>query len=57
MRPLIKVTLSAYFTAKNGETAMITGDHGAIEAIEKIFEAAGVKFNDEVETWDEGYYE
>lgn len=44
------------FTAKNGAEAEINGDGKAIAAIERAFRRAGIKFNREVETWDEGFY-
>lgn len=45
-----------FFTAKNGEEAAITGKDAVIAAIERAFRKAGIKFNREVETWDEGFY-
>jgi hypothetical protein len=51
------ITTTIYFTAKNGADAQITGDSEAIDAIEKIFKKAGVRWNDSVETWDAGFYE
>lgn len=45
-----------YFTAKDGSQAQISGDQTALDAIEKAFKRANIKFNKEVETWDEGYY-
>ncbi len=47
---------SIYFTAKDGSTAKITGDLRALEAIEAALEKAGIKFNEHIETWDEGFY-
>lgn len=44
------------FTAKDGSEAVIKGDEQAIEAIECAFERAGIKWNEQVETWDEGFY-
>jgi len=46
-----------FFTAKDGSSAEITGDQKAVRAIERVFRKAGVKFNRDVETWDEGFYE
>lgn len=45
-----------YFTAKDGAQAEIFGDSTALDAIERAFAKAGIHFNTEVETWDEGYY-
>jgi len=46
-----------YFTALDGSEAEITGADAALEAIEKAFKKAGIKFNEQVETWDEGFYD
>ena len=51
------IELCVYFTAKDGSTCKITGDQKAIVVIERIFEAHGVHYNEQVETWDEGYYQ
>lgn len=45
------------FTAIGGYEAEITGDEAAIRAIEEAFERAGIKFNEEICTWDEGFYD
>ena len=45
------------FTAKDGTEASIVGHVNALEAIEKAFEKAGIKYNDDIETWDEGFYD
>ena len=45
------------FTAMTGHEAEIVGDEAAVRAIEEIFERAGVKFNEQIGTWDEGFYE
>lgn len=47
---------TVFFTSIGGYEAQITGDEPALRAIEEIFERAGIKFNEQVETWDEGYY-
>jgi hypothetical protein len=44
------------FTSIGGYTATITGEEPALRAIEEAFERAGIKFNEEVGAWDEGYY-
>ena len=45
MTPRIEVAI--YFTAKDGSQAKIIGDLAAIsEAIERLFDAAGVEFNE-----------
>jgi hypothetical protein len=50
------VQYTIFFTAQDGSQAKITGDDNAISAIEKAFKRAGIKYNDQVETWDEGFY-
>lgn len=52
---MIDYTIS--FTAKNGGEASIKGSDDAIAAIERAFRKAGIKFNREVETWDDGFYD
>ncbi len=48
--------IGIYFTSLDGSSAKIVGNEAAILAIEDAFTRAGIKFNDELETWDEGYY-
>jgi len=50
-------TSTVYFTAKNGAEATITGDVKALDAIEKLFKRAGIRWNEQIGTWDEGYYD
>jgi hypothetical protein len=50
------IEYTIFFTSVGGYSAKITGDELALSAIEEAFERAGIKFNDELETWDEGYY-
>ncbi len=50
----IKYTL--HFTSKDGSEAQITGDVNALNAIERAFERTGIRFNENVGCWDEGYY-
>lgn len=45
------------FTSIGGYEAKIIGDEPAIRAIEEAFQRAGIRFNEEAETWDEGYYQ
>jgi len=45
-----------YFTAIDGSQAEVIGDPKAIDAVERAFARAGIRFNREIETWDEGYY-
>jgi len=45
------------FTALTGHEAEIIGEEPAIRAIEEALERAGIKFNEKIETWDEGFYE
>ena len=45
-----------YFTSIGGYSAEIKGDERAILAIETAFVRAGIKYNEKIETWDEGYY-
>lgn len=52
---MIKYSIS--FTAKKGGEASINGSDEAIAAIERTFRKAGIKFNRNVETWDEGFYD
>ncbi len=54
---MAKVQYTAHFTSKEGYEAQITGDEPAIRAIEDLFERAGIRFNESVECWDEGYYQ
>jgi hypothetical protein len=50
-------TATIYFTAKDGAEAQITGDTKALDAIEELFESAGIKWNERIGTWDAGFYE
>ncbi len=52
----MSIKLAIYFTAQDGSTAEISGDQNALDAIEKLFEESGVKFNETLETWDAGFY-
>ncbi len=45
------------FTSKDGSEAEIIGHPMAIDVIERAFKRAGIRFNENVECWDEGYYE
>jgi hypothetical protein len=45
------------FTALDGSEAEIRGDERALDAIEKAFVRAGIRFNTQIETWDEGFYD
>lgn len=51
------LSATLYFTAKDGSEATVTGNAKALDAIEAIFEKAGVKYNEQIECWDEGFYE
>ena len=44
------------FTSKDGSECLIRGQSNAVEAIENMFEAAGIDWNEAVGTWDAGYY-
>jgi hypothetical protein len=45
-----------YFTDIDGHVAMIVGDPPAVEALKKIFERVGVTYDEQSDSWDEGYY-
>jgi len=45
-----------FFTSLDGYEAQITGDEPALRAIEEALERAGIRFNEQVGTWDEGFY-
>ena len=44
------------FTDLNGNFAEIVGDSPAIRAIEEIFKRCGVTYDEQSDSWDEGYY-
>lgn len=51
------IDFGVFFTAKSGAECKITGDLAAVERITAILAARGVQFNEEIETWDEGFYD
>lgn len=48
--------MQVHFTDKDGNECKIFGDSRAIEVLEKIMQKAGIRWNEEVGTWDAGYY-
>lgn len=47
---------SIFVTIKNGKEAKVIGNLDAIERIVSVLEAADFKFNEKIETYDEGFY-
>jgi hypothetical protein len=45
-----------YVTAADGSGAKITGDMAAVEAVTAVLDAAGVRYDEQVETYDFGFY-
>ncbi len=50
------MTNDVFFTTKDGWDARITGDQRAVEALVCLIQRAGIRYNENVGTWDEGYY-
>ena len=47
---------TTYFTNKDGRACKITGDDEAVTSLNAILESAGLEWNEEMGTWDEGFY-
>jgi hypothetical protein len=45
-----------WFTDIDGHQARIVGEPPAIESLKKIFERVGVTYDEQSDSWDEGYY-
>lgn len=45
-----------YVTAADGSSARIVGDVAAVEAITAVLDAAGIRYDEQVETYDFGFY-
>ena len=52
----IPLLTEMWFTDVDGHQARIVGDPPAIEALIKIFERVGVTYDEQSDSWDEGYY-
>ena len=50
-------TYSVTITDKAGHEAQLSGSPYVLDRIETMLEAAGFKWNEEVECWDEGFYQ
>lgn len=46
----------AYVTIKDGYSVELSGDHQAIEEVTRILEENNFKWNEETETYDQGFY-
>ncbi len=53
---MTNIEIAICFTSIGGYEAKITGDEPAIRAVEEAFERAGIRYNEQIETWDEGFY-
>jgi len=53
----LKMKATVHFTAKDGAEATINGGTRALDALEALFENAGIKWNEQIGTWDAGFYE
>ena len=52
----IPLQMELWFIDVHGNQARIVGDPPAIEALKKIFERVGVTYDEQSDSWDEGYY-
>jgi len=51
------ISYSVTITDKTGRDVQLSGSSDLIDRIEAMLEANGFKWNDQVECWDEGFYE
>lgn len=54
---MMRISYSVGITDKAGRDASLTGSSELIDRIEALLEANGFKWNEEVECWDEGFYD
>ena len=45
-----------YFTDREGFVAMIVGMPPAVEALTEILKRAGVEYDEQADSWHDGYY-